>query len=348
MGLESGGGAGAGDIPLHPGPEDQERRDRGGQGGPPGLCADARAGVPERRRAAARAFNREDELKRTVRESERKASELERERDEARDAASASRDAYEELTEAYRGLETAYGEEQAAHGRTRRWVVRLGVAAAALVVLLVITILVAWRPFILAGLPNCTNAISKAGAVRFGLNFQDVADRSDSPFFKYEAAPVDKYPSTPDCCTRVGHRRRLRKSRVPKGVTRASPLNPSTASPAAWPGRENHLPALPDGSSGPPLLREAKCPISNRAVPHHPRNPHVPNAPFRSWPCPIALEPALPKKCCLNWPQPPRNSPIPATKPAPCPIPPQVQIPVHVYDITTGAWRLRPYRVVHG
>ena len=92
-----------------------------------------------------RAFNREDELKRTVRELEREASELERERDKARDAVSASRDAYEELTEVHRGLETAYGEERAAHGRTRRWVVRLGVVVAALVVLLVISILVAWR-----------------------------------------------------------------------------------------------------------------------------------------------------------------------------------------------------------
>ena len=92
-----------------------------------------------------RAFNRKDELKRTVRELEREASELERERDKARDAVSASRDAYEELTEAYRGLETAYGEERAAHGRTRRWVVRLGVVVAALVVLLVISVLVAWR-----------------------------------------------------------------------------------------------------------------------------------------------------------------------------------------------------------
>ena len=91
------------------------------------------------------------------------------------------------------------------------------------------------------------------------------------------------------------------------------------APPAGRPGRANHLPALPDGSSGPPLPRGAKYPISNRAVPHHPRKPHVPNAPFRSWPCPKALEPALPKKYCLNWPQNPRNSPFSATKPVPAP-----------------------------
>ena len=97
-----------------------------------------------------RSFDREDEIKQTVRELEREATELMRERDEARGVASDSRDAYEELTEAYRELETAYGEERerAAHGRTRSWVVRLGVVVAALVVLLVISILVAWRPFI--------------------------------------------------------------------------------------------------------------------------------------------------------------------------------------------------------
>ncbi len=74
---------------------------------------------------------------RTVRELERSASELERERDKARDAAAASRDAYQELEEAYR-------KERAAHGRTRELATRLGVAVAGLVVLLVISVLVAW------------------------------------------------------------------------------------------------------------------------------------------------------------------------------------------------------------
>ena len=63
--------------------------------------------------------------------------ELERERDEAREAASASRDAYEEMEETYR-------KERAAHGRTRELASRLKVAVAGLVVLLVISILVAW------------------------------------------------------------------------------------------------------------------------------------------------------------------------------------------------------------
>ena len=85
-----------------------------------------------------RAFNKVDDLERTVRELERNASGLERERDEARKAASASE-------EENRELETAYDAERAAHGRTRRLAVRLGLAVAVLVVLLVISILVAWR-----------------------------------------------------------------------------------------------------------------------------------------------------------------------------------------------------------
>ena len=85
-----------------------------------------------------RAFNKVDDLERTVRELERNASGLERERDEARKAASASE-------EENRELETAYDAERAAHGRTRRLAVRLGLAVAVPVVLLVISILVAWR-----------------------------------------------------------------------------------------------------------------------------------------------------------------------------------------------------------
>ena len=83
------------------------------------------------------AIMREDELERTVRRLERSASELERERDEARDAAFASRNAHEEMEETYR-------KERAAHGRTRELASRLKVAVAGLVVLLVISILVAW------------------------------------------------------------------------------------------------------------------------------------------------------------------------------------------------------------
>ena len=87
-----------------------------------------------------RVIIREEELERTVRVWERIASELERERDEARDVASASRDAYEEMEEAYR-------KERAAHGWTRQLAIRLGVVAAALLVLLVISVLVTWRLF---------------------------------------------------------------------------------------------------------------------------------------------------------------------------------------------------------
>ena len=135
--LESGGGPRAGDIPLDPRPEDQERRGRGCQGGPPGLRVDARAGVSEPRGPAGSTIVREGELERTVRELGRSSSELERERDEARDAAAVSRDTYEELDEAYR-------KERAAHGQTKQLTIRLGVTAAGLFVLLVISVLVMW------------------------------------------------------------------------------------------------------------------------------------------------------------------------------------------------------------
>ena len=84
----------------------------------------------------------EELLERTIAnldESERTSSELERERDEARQAASGSRDAYEEVTEAYR-------KERAEHGRTRQLALRLGLVAAALFVLLIISIVVSWLP----------------------------------------------------------------------------------------------------------------------------------------------------------------------------------------------------------
>ena len=81
-----------------------------------------------------RSLVREDKLQRTVWELDGRASEMERERDEAMEAASASHQAHEELEEAYR-------EEQAAHGRARRLAIRLGLVAAAL---LVICGLVTW------------------------------------------------------------------------------------------------------------------------------------------------------------------------------------------------------------
>ena len=84
----------------------------------------------------------EELLERTIAnldESERTSSELERERDEARQAASGSRDAYEEVTEAYR-------KERAEHGRTRQLALRLGLVAAALFVLLIVSVVVTWLP----------------------------------------------------------------------------------------------------------------------------------------------------------------------------------------------------------
>ena len=91
-----------------------------------------------------RAIIREDELERTVRELERsaselnaRASELERERDEAKGVVSASRQAYEEIEETYR-------KERVAHGRTRGLAIRLGLVAAAL---LVVVGLLTWRLF---------------------------------------------------------------------------------------------------------------------------------------------------------------------------------------------------------
>ena len=84
-----------------------------------------------------RSLVREEKLQRTVWELDGRASELERERDEARDAESASGRAYEEIEEVYR-------RERAAHGRTRRLAFRLGLVAAALLVLLVGSVLVSW------------------------------------------------------------------------------------------------------------------------------------------------------------------------------------------------------------
>ena len=84
-----------------------------------------------------RAIVREDELERTVRELERSASELERERDEAMESATASKRPYEELEEAYR-------KERTAHGETRELLNMVRVTAVVLLVLLVVSVLVAW------------------------------------------------------------------------------------------------------------------------------------------------------------------------------------------------------------
>ena len=84
-----------------------------------------------------RSLGREDKLQRTVWELDGRASELERERDEAKESAAASGRAYEEMEEAYR-------KERSAHGRTRRLAIRLGLIAAALLVLLVGSVLLWW------------------------------------------------------------------------------------------------------------------------------------------------------------------------------------------------------------
>ena len=89
-----------------------------------------------------RAIIREDELERTVRELERDASELEssvsaleRKRDEARDEVARWQEGYDELEEEHR-------RELTAHGKTRGLAVRLGLVAAALLVISVLV--VAW------------------------------------------------------------------------------------------------------------------------------------------------------------------------------------------------------------
>ena len=84
-----------------------------------------------------RSLVREDKLQRTVWDLDGRASELERERDEARNTSSASRQAHDEMEEAYR-------KEVAEHGRTRRLAFRLGLVAAALLVLLVGSVLLWW------------------------------------------------------------------------------------------------------------------------------------------------------------------------------------------------------------
>jgi len=74
-----------------------------------------------------RALAREGKLQRRLLELDQRAKASERERDEARESESASRQAYEEMEEAYR-------KEIVAHGRTRRWAIRLGLVAVALLV----------------------------------------------------------------------------------------------------------------------------------------------------------------------------------------------------------------------
>ena len=59
------------------------------------------------------------------------------ERDQARNALTATEEEYDKLDEDYR-------QEKAAHGRTKRWTLRLGLLAAVLFLLLLVSVLVAW------------------------------------------------------------------------------------------------------------------------------------------------------------------------------------------------------------
>ena len=84
------------------------------------------------------AMTKVEDLERTVGKLADEADELEQERDQARAETEAARGEY-------RNLEAEHRNEQAAHRRARRWAARLGVAVAVLVVLLAVTVLVAWR-----------------------------------------------------------------------------------------------------------------------------------------------------------------------------------------------------------
>ena len=98
---------------------------------------------PNDEEALRRAIPRDNELEPTVRELERnasevelRASELERERDEARESASAIGQRYEELQQ-------TYGKEREAHESTKSWVFLLGLLAAVLLVISVVSWLLA-------------------------------------------------------------------------------------------------------------------------------------------------------------------------------------------------------------
>ena len=80
---------------------------------------------------------RVEQLERTVGELADEADQLEQERDHARAKTETARGEYGRL-------EAEHRKGQAAHRRARRWAARLGIAVAVLVVLLAVTVLVAW------------------------------------------------------------------------------------------------------------------------------------------------------------------------------------------------------------
>ncbi len=92
---------------------------------------------PSDRELLRQAMARVEQLERTVGELSDEADQLEQERDQARAETETTRGEYRELEEEHH-------REQAAHRRARRWVARLGIAVAVLIVLLAVTVLVAW------------------------------------------------------------------------------------------------------------------------------------------------------------------------------------------------------------
>ena len=92
---------------------------------------------PSDRELLRNARTRVERLERTVGELADEADRLERERDQARAET-------ETALGEYHRLEAELLREQDGHQRTRRWLARLGIAVAVLVVLLAVTVLVAW------------------------------------------------------------------------------------------------------------------------------------------------------------------------------------------------------------
>ena len=86
MGLESGDDARIGRVPVHPGPDDPERRGRGPPGRPPVYVRMRGREHLSDAELLRRAVGRLDESQQRVMTLERTVSELELERDEARNA----------------------------------------------------------------------------------------------------------------------------------------------------------------------------------------------------------------------------------------------------------------------
>ena len=92
---------------------------------------------PSDRELLRQARARVEKLERTVGELAEEADQLEQERDRARAETDTAIDEY-------RKLEEVLVREQNEHQGARRWAARLGIAVAVLVVLLAVTVLVAW------------------------------------------------------------------------------------------------------------------------------------------------------------------------------------------------------------